>query len=508
MRGILRLVMSDNPPKRETDAGDRQEAPFDPDPEVLTQRLGTLDVIELVGRGAMGFVYKAKQTNLNRIVALKILSPALSRKTISAKRFEREARAMAKLHHPNIVAIHDSGRVDDLLYFVMEFVDGRNLRQICGAGTPPAKQALDIMQQLCDGVSYAHEHGIVHRDLKPSNIMIDAAGQAKIADFGVAKLLQSDETLKLRTSPEAVLGTMHYMAPEQAEHAASVDHRVDIYGLGVILYEMLTGALPLGRFALPSEKRQLDDRLDAVVLRALEKEPDRRYQDASELREDLHEIASSYRIAGKGKSLTLAYLCWLPGLVMVSGIHRFYLGRWKTGLAWLLTLGLLGIGQLVDLLLIPKMVRKAATGLSNEELELHATVFRGFSHDDFVELVQAGRWADAAPGTILATEGQRPRVTLIYRGSARIEVDGHEVAQVGAGRFIGEMSYIGGAPASATAVVLQPSRCLSWSTADLHRLANRRPHIAHALATQIGVDMSKKLAAQSRDPNTRDTPRA
>jgi predicted Ser/Thr protein kinase len=253
-----------------------------------------LEVLELVGRGGMGVVYKARQRGLDRLVALKILPPEVDRDPGFRERFVREARALARLTHPNIVAVYDFGQVEGRYYFLMEFVDGANLRKMLHGGHLKPQEAMAIVPQLCDALQFAHEEGIVHRDIKPENILLDRKGRVKIADFGLAKLLgasvQKDPyTL---TMPRQVLGTPHYMAPEQFERPGTVDHRADIYSMGVVFYEMLTGELPLGRFPVPSRKVQVDVRLDDVVLRTLEKEPEHRYQRAGDVKTELQSMAT------------------------------------------------------------------------------------------------------------------------------------------------------------------------------------------------------------------------
>jgi hypothetical protein len=230
----------------------------------------------------MGVVYKAVQKQLGRTVALKVLSPQLSSDPSFIERFTREARALAQLSHPNIVAIFDSGVHDGVPYLVMEYVDGTPLRKMLAARKLSSEDALRLVPQICDALQYAHRHGIVHRDIKPENILIDREGRVKIADFGLAKLAEPDQTRITRTN--VVMGTPHYMAPEQIENPSAVDHRADIYSLGVIFYEMLTGELPLGRFKPPSEKAPVDQRLDRVVLKSLEKEPADRFQSAEEVK--------------------------------------------------------------------------------------------------------------------------------------------------------------------------------------------------------------------------------
>ena len=264
-----------------------------PDPGKLTEYFPQLEILELLGHGGMGAVYKARQPGLDRLVALKILPLQAGAEPGFAERFNREARALAKLNHPNIVAVYDFGQTHGLHYLVMELVDGPNLRQIERADKLAAREALQIIPQICEALQYAHDEGVVHRDIKPENVLLDKKGRVKIADFGLAKILGREPFGLRLTGAKDVMGTPHYMAPEQVEHPQAVDHRADIYSLGVVFYEMLTGELPLGKFAPPSQKVQVDVRLDEVVLRTLEKEPERRYQHASQVKSDVETIASS-----------------------------------------------------------------------------------------------------------------------------------------------------------------------------------------------------------------------
>jgi serine/threonine protein kinase len=198
-----------------------------------------------------------------------------------------------KLEHPNIVNIHESGQKDGLFYFVMEFVDGLNLRQLLNTDKIAPSEALAIVPQICDALQYAHDQGIVHRDIKPENILLNKSGNVKIADFGLAKLVGLAAKDLTITGKGDVMGTPHYTAPEQLEHPSDVDHRADIYSLGVVFYQMLTGELPLGKFAPPSRKVQIDVRLDEVVLRALEKDSELRYPQASEVRTRVETILTT-----------------------------------------------------------------------------------------------------------------------------------------------------------------------------------------------------------------------
>jgi serine/threonine protein kinase len=252
-----------------------------------------LEIIALIGRGGMGSVYKARQRSLDRLVALKILHERFSRDPQFMERFTREARALARLNHPNIVSLHDFGEVNGRLYLLMEFVDGPNLREVIQSRAMKPAEALAVVPKLCDALQYAHEEGIIHRDIKPENVLMDKRGRVKIADFGLAKMLGDTAPGYTLTGTGTIMGTPHYMAPEQLEAPQTVDHRADVYALGVVFYEMLTGELPLGRFQPPSRKVQIDVRLDEVVLRAMDREPALRYQHASEVRSDVEAITSS-----------------------------------------------------------------------------------------------------------------------------------------------------------------------------------------------------------------------
>ncbi len=263
-----------------------------PEPEELASRFPQLEILEFIGSGGMGAVYRARQLHLDRIVALKIVPVELASTEMFSERFAREARAMAKLTHPRIVTVFDFGEADGMPYLVMEFINGVNLRQAIGPQKLQPNQALAIIPQICDALQYAHAMGVVHRDIKPENILLDRQGNVKIADFGLAKLLGAGLAEFTLTQTRQMMGTPHYMAPEQLERPHEVDHRADIYALGVVFYELLTGELPLGRFSPPSEKAGTDIRLDEMVHKTLEKDPDRRYQQASELKTDLDGIAS------------------------------------------------------------------------------------------------------------------------------------------------------------------------------------------------------------------------
>lgn len=255
----------------------------------IAARFPKLEIEGRVGRGGMGVVYRARQRALDRVVALKILHPDLAKREGFAERFEREARSLAMLDHPHIVRMLEAGCEDGLYYLMMEFVEGSDLRSVMNQGLPP-QTALRLVQEISDALEYAHSKGVVHRDIKPENILVDRTYRAKIVDFGLAKLLAENELGPNLTQSRVVMGTPHYMAPEQMRGLADVDHRADIFSLGVVFYEMLTGALPVGHFPPPSKKVAVDVRLDEVVLRALENERELRYQRAGDMSSSVRSI--------------------------------------------------------------------------------------------------------------------------------------------------------------------------------------------------------------------------
>ena len=265
-------------------------------------RLGQDEILAQIGAGGMGEVYRARDTKLERDVAIKILSAQLARDPEALARFEREALSVARLSHPNILAIHEFGRADDMTFVVTELVDGDTLRQRLAGGPLPVRRAVAYAQQIARGIAAAHARGIVHRDLKPENVMIGRDDQVKILDFGLAKPVEAgpiDETRAagVKTGAGVVLGTFAYMAPEQVRGLA-VDHRADIFAFGAVLFEMLSGERPFkGETAadtmtaiLTREPPDLDlvklaipPSLDRIVRRCLEKTPELRFQSANDL---------------------------------------------------------------------------------------------------------------------------------------------------------------------------------------------------------------------------------
>lgn len=283
-----------------------------------------LEVLEIIGVGGMGAVYKARQPKLDRCVALKILhvhddDPAFE------ERFNREARVLARLNHPNIVTVFDFGTAGPYHFLLMEHIDGVNLRQAMQAGRFSPDEALTLVQEMCAALKSAHEDGILHRDIKPENILLDSQGRLKIADFGIAKLVGPEDLQNFTlTRQDSVLGSPQYMAPEQIESPEDVDQRADIYSLGVVLYELLTGELPLGRFAAPSSKNDIDSRIDEIVFRTLEKERDARFQSAEEVSTSVDTLAQSPAPTIKTGTGTTARFATVSAILTAISVPLIY----------------------------------------------------------------------------------------------------------------------------------------------------------------------------------------
>ncbi len=262
--------------------------------EEVAGELPKYEVLEEVGRGNMGAVYKARQPELDRIVAIKLLPRVEIGEDLFAPRFQREAKAMARLHHPNILMVHEFRQTESGQYFiVMEYVDGVTLQELLRERALDRSEVFDLMTQICDAMKYAHEKGVVHRDIKPANILVSRNRELKVADFGLAKLIGGNlDTALTRTN--VGMGTPDYVAPEQLEESATVDQRADIYSMGVMLYEMLTQAMPRGMFEMPSKKMaDIDPRFDEVISKAMQPDPDFRYQEVAEMNRDLRNILAT-----------------------------------------------------------------------------------------------------------------------------------------------------------------------------------------------------------------------
>ena len=263
-----------------------------PLPEELAKLLpaGAYEVTGFLGAGGMGAVYKGMQIRLKRPVAIKIMRRDMGKDHDFEARFEREAQAMAKLNHPNIISVIDFGEAGpDYLFIVMELVDGTDLMDVIRSKQMTQEMALTLLPQICDALQFAHDHGIVHRDIKPSNIMLTRDGRVKMADFGLAKHFDHAES-GFRTQTGTGMGTPDYAAPEQFDPTTPIDHRADIYALGVMIYQMITGALPRGVWRPPSQRAPVSTQWDAVVSRAMQNDPAERYQKASEVKTELSSI--------------------------------------------------------------------------------------------------------------------------------------------------------------------------------------------------------------------------
>ena len=295
--------------------------------EHLTQQIPGLRFIELLGRGGSGWTFLATQESLSRQVAVKILPRRETRLDNSVARFRQEAESLAKLNHPSIVTVHDFGVADDYLYLTMEYVAGPTLRHRMQAGKMSVQRVLDVAQEICDAVQCAHDAGILHRDIKPENILFvsnDADAKVKVADFGIARLLTSERNDQL-TMTGMLVGTPFYMAPEQNEIDGGVEQRSDVYSIGVVVYEMLTGRLPLGRFPAPSEFCDCSPQVDHAVWAALENRPVDRMRSPHLLAAQL----AATDIRRRGRTWTLPVVFALFTLASLCAI--------AIGIGWLMT---------------------------------------------------------------------------------------------------------------------------------------------------------------------------
>jgi len=282
------------------------------------QKLGRFEVLAEIGRGAMGIVYKAKDPMLERIVAIKTINMGMDRDgaEMYEKRFYQEARAAGGLNHPNIVTVYDIGKTETECYMAMEYIEGAELRTLLLPAKPlPVPRALSIAAQVAEGLAYAHERGVVHRDIKPANIMVPENGAVKITDFGIARMRSS----KVQTRTGMMMGSPKYMSPEQVI-GKRADHRTDIFSLGVILYEMLTGAAPFTGESVNAVMYQIVNfvpaapnainpaspaALDAIVAGMLAKSLEERFQSAAEVARGLRECELQAHGAATGATSTL-----------------------------------------------------------------------------------------------------------------------------------------------------------------------------------------------------------
>jgi predicted Ser/Thr protein kinase len=321
----------------------QSDTPALPTPDELTALLphGNYQVEGLLGQGGMGAVYAATQVRLKRPVAIKIMRRDQGLDHDFEPRFEREALALAKLNHPHIVSVIDYGEAGpDYLYIVMEMVDGADLMSVIRAGHMTQDMALALLPQICDALQFAHDHGIVHRDIKPGNILLTRDGRIKIADFGLARLHDTESSALTQTGTG--MGTPDYAAPEQFQADAQIDHRADIYALGVMIYQMITGELPRGVWRPPSERAPVAPQWDDIVRHAMQTDPADRYQKASEIKTDVSKItpASGRAVSPKpppttpqARSLagapTKSRAPLLLGVALVISIAAFLAHRWQ-----------------------------------------------------------------------------------------------------------------------------------------------------------------------------------
>jgi eukaryotic-like serine/threonine-protein kinase len=329
-------------------------------------RLGDYDLLAEIGRGGMGVVFKARHVKLNRIVALKMILAGALAKADDLQRFNTEAAAAAQLQHPGIVALYEAGTLDNQPYFSMEYVHGSSLSQMISAGPLPGRRAAVYLEKTARAVHYAHQRGIIHRDLKPANILVDEHDQPKITDFGLAKLLQTDSG---QTRTGTVIGTPSYMSPEQASASKDLGPAGDIYSLGAILFELITGRPPFrGETALAtltqvaeadappprSIRPDIDVDLETICLKCLAKEPSRRYASAEALADDLQRYLEGEPIAARPLGRIERMLLW---------------GRRKPTTAALLAVSLAALVALVAGVFAFAMMQKEA---ANEERRLRA----------------------------------------------------------------------------------------------------------------------------------------
>lgn len=288
------------------------------------QTFGKFEIQHELGRGGMGVVFRARQTDLKRDVAVKVIRTHQLANEEELRRFEIEAQAAARLQHPNIVAVHECGEIDGLQYFAMDFIVGENLSDRLKRGLFDFDAAASLMVPVAEAVAYLHEHGVIHRDLKPSNILIDEDDQPHVTDFGLARISDDDGSVQTRTG--LILGTPSYMSPEQAAgRHKMIDHRTDIYSLGAILYEMLTGQPPFKEdnaldtiVQVIEQEPQLPRKLRAgvpgdlelICLKCLEKEPERRYSSAAELARDLARYLKGEHVTASAPSALKRLYRW------------------------------------------------------------------------------------------------------------------------------------------------------------------------------------------------------
>ncbi|MEQ1750711.1 MAG: bifunctional serine/threonine-protein kinase/formylglycine-generating enzyme family protein [Prosthecobacter sp.] len=295
--------------------------------EPLSIQVQGYEIQALIGGGGMGEVYRAVDLDDGEIVALKVVAGRLTRDPEVMARFETEVAALAQLDHPNVVRVLDHGETaNGRQFLVMEYVDGCDLRRFLRAQRPDMERAFDIFAKVCAGVAHAHERGLAHRDIKPANILIGHEGAVKVADFGLAKTLTDTVAGYSFTQTRDTFGTPYYVAPEVARNAGAADERSDVYALGVLLYELLTGAVPMGQFTPLSEKTGLDRRIDAIVSHALADDPERRLRSVKELAAAVAQTAEEHRLGHVRQRRRLRLLA-AAAIVTILGVGAS-VGAW------------------------------------------------------------------------------------------------------------------------------------------------------------------------------------
>ena len=323
--------------------------------EALQSLLPQYRFLALIGRGGMGAVYQAIQLSLNRPVAIKVLPADLltDAEANFVARFRQEALTMAKLTHPGIVSVYESGEAGGLLYIVMEFVDGTDVaRMIRTEGRLAPELVTNLLGQVCDALAYAHQQGVVHRDLKPANLLVTRDGRVKIADFGLAK--HDDDALLQLTRTNVAIGTLDFLAPEAWTPGTPLDLRADLYSLGVTLYQMLTGEVPRGLWEMPSARVGTDPRFDAIIERAMQPKPAARYQSSADLSRDLAQIRSGPAVSPQparqpSRRAAVWRFAWgLAALALVAGFGLLLQGVFHPRPRLRPVLGFDGNGQYVS----------------------------------------------------------------------------------------------------------------------------------------------------------------
>ena len=314
--------------------------------EKMLEDFGDYELLEEIGRGGQGVVYRAHQKSLNRTVALKVIGLGPWATEAHLKRFRREAEAVASLDHPFIVPIHEVGERDGCCYFSMNFIEGGQLDEVVRGAPMSIRPAVELIAKVARTVQYAHEHGILHRDIKPGNILLDTKGEPHLTDFGLARLVEAESTV---TRTLDVMGTPSYMAPEQAAgNNAAVSKATDVYGLGAVLYELLTGHPPFTggttfetvRLVLDTEPRQprllnpkVDRDLSTICLKCLEKDPKRRYSSALALAEDLEHWLKHEPIRAKRSGFFTHTRKWMRRKPAIAALNAALVAL-ATAIAW------------------------------------------------------------------------------------------------------------------------------------------------------------------------------